>query len=240
MTGHAQHPNAETLAGMGQPLWLPQAMTSPLIAPDGEAAAEQPALNFGGLLRQLRTEARLTQEELAEAARLSPRSVSDLERGISRTARKDTAGLLADALSLTGPARELFIAAARGRVPTAQVLAARSDTAPGAFEAPAPEALPRDFGWLAGCQAELEHLLRTLTRAVADGMVIVVIHAGLDPAGPVPAASARPAPRSSYAAPARSGHLQRTRNASQDSPDSGITRLPYPRAAKRGTRHAGG
>ena len=36
MTGQAQHPNAETLAAIGQPLWLPQAMTSPLIAPDGE------------------------------------------------------------------------------------------------------------------------------------------------------------------------------------------------------------
>ena len=201
---------------------------------------EQAALSFGGMLRQLRAEARLTQEELAEAAKVSPRAVSDLERGVNRTARKDTAEMLASALGLVGPTRESFVAAARGRVPTAQVLAARSDTAPGAFEAPAPEALPRDFGWLAGCQAELEHLLRTLTRAVADGMVIVVIHAGLDPARPVPAASARPAPRSSYAAPARSGHLQRTRNASQDSPDSGITRLPYPRAAKRGTRHAGG
>jgi transcriptional regulator with XRE-family HTH domain len=216
-------------------------MTSPLIAPGGEAAAEQPALNFGGLLRQLRAEARLTQEELAEAARLSPRSVSDLERGISRTARKDTAGLLADALSLTGPARELFVAAARGRAPTAQVLAARSGIAPVTFAAPAPKAPPRDFAWLAGCQAELEHLLRTLTQAVADGMVIVVIHAGLDPARPIPAASARPAPRSSStAAPVRSGHLHRTRNASQDSPASGVTRLPYPRAAKRSTRQAGG
>jgi transcriptional regulator with XRE-family HTH domain len=44
---------------------------------------EQPALNFAGLLRQLRAEAPLTQEELAEAASLSPRSVSDLERGMS-------------------------------------------------------------------------------------------------------------------------------------------------------------
>ena len=50
--------------------------------------AEQAALSFGGLLGQLRTEARLTQEELAEQAGLSPRSVSDLERGINRTARK--------------------------------------------------------------------------------------------------------------------------------------------------------
>jgi len=176
MTGQAQHPNAETLLGTQRPLRLPQAMTSPLTAPASGAAAGRPALNFGGLLRQLRTAARLTQEELAEAARLSPRSVSDLERGISRTARKDTAGLLADALSLTGPTRELFVAAARGRAPTAQVLAARSGTAAGAFTAPATNTLPRDLPSLAGCQAELEHLLRTLSRAVADGMVIVIIH----------------------------------------------------------------
>jgi transcriptional regulator with XRE-family HTH domain len=86
--------------------------------------AEQPALGFGGLLRQLRARARLTQEELAEAAGLSPRSVSDLERGINRTARKDTAELLAGALGLAEPTRALFVAAARGRVPAEQVLAA--------------------------------------------------------------------------------------------------------------------
>ena len=64
--------------------------------------AEQPGLSFAGLLRQLRAEARLTQEELAEAAGVSPRSVSDLERGINRTAHKDTALLLADGLRLDG------------------------------------------------------------------------------------------------------------------------------------------
>ena len=86
--------------------------------------AEQPGLSFAGLLRQLRAEAKLTQEELAEAASLSPRSVSDLERGISRTARKDTAVLLAGALGLAGPAAELFVAAARGKAPAAEALAA--------------------------------------------------------------------------------------------------------------------
>jgi predicted ATPase/DNA-binding XRE family transcriptional regulator len=86
--------------------------------------AEQPALSFASLLRQLRSEARLTQEELAEAARLSPRSVSDLERGINSTARKDTALLLADALGLTGPVRNVFAEAARGRLPPADVIAA--------------------------------------------------------------------------------------------------------------------
>jgi len=85
---------------------------------------EQLALGFGGLLRQLRAEAGLTQEELAEAAGLSPRSVSDLERGINRTARKDTALLLADALNLAEPARALFVGAARGHTPAAGVLPA--------------------------------------------------------------------------------------------------------------------
>jgi predicted ATPase/DNA-binding XRE family transcriptional regulator len=87
--------------------------------------AEQAAPNFGRLLRQLRADAGLTQEELAEAAGLSPRSVSDLERGINLSARKDTARLLADALGLAGPQRGLFEAAARGGATAAAVLAAR-------------------------------------------------------------------------------------------------------------------
>jgi predicted ATPase/DNA-binding CsgD family transcriptional regulator/transcriptional regulator with XRE-family HTH domain len=99
--------------------------------------AEQPALGFAGLLRLLRAEAQLTQEELAEAARLSPRSVSDLERGINHTARKDTAALLAGALDLAEPVRTLFVAAARGRAPATDVLAARHRPAPAASPAAA-------------------------------------------------------------------------------------------------------
>jgi WD40 repeat protein len=61
-----------------------------------------------------------------------PRSVSDLERSINRTARKDSAELLADALSLAEPARGLFVAAARGHAPAAEVLAAlRGQAVPG-------------------------------------------------------------------------------------------------------------
>ena len=76
---------------------------------------EQSPPEFGGLLRQLRTRAQLTQRELAQAATLSTRTVSDLERGVNRTARKTTAELLAKALGLAGPERTLFIAAARSR-----------------------------------------------------------------------------------------------------------------------------
>jgi predicted ATPase/DNA-binding CsgD family transcriptional regulator/transcriptional regulator with XRE-family HTH domain len=86
--------------------------------------AERAGLSFAGLLRRLRDDAGLTQEELADAARVSQRAVSDLERGINRTARKDTADLLVGALRLEGPARELFVAAARGLAPAAGVLAA--------------------------------------------------------------------------------------------------------------------
>ena len=100
--------------------------------------AEPSTLEFAGLLRQLRAEARLTQEELADAAALSPRSVSDLERGINRTARKDTAELLARALGLAEPARAVFVAAARGRAPAAEVLAAVRGEASRASGNPAP------------------------------------------------------------------------------------------------------
>jgi predicted ATPase/DNA-binding XRE family transcriptional regulator len=121
--------------------------------------AEQPAFSFAGLLRWLRAEARLTQEELAEAARLSPRSVSDLERGINRTARKDTALLLADALGLAGPVREAFVAAARGQVPVAEVLAAMSASR---------NNLPAPVDSFVGRQMELAEI----TRAVrADRLV---------------------------------------------------------------------
>jgi tetratricopeptide (TPR) repeat protein/transcriptional regulator with XRE-family HTH domain len=137
---------------------------------------DQQALSFAGLLRQLRAEARLTQEELAEAAGLSPRSVSDLERGIHATAHKDTAGLLADALSLAEPVRTLFITAARGKAPASEVLAARQAEASGAFVAAPTRALPRDIASFTGREAELEQLLRPLAFRPASGGV-VGIHA---------------------------------------------------------------
>ena len=137
--------------------------------------AEQPGLGFAELLRQLRAEAGLTQEELAEVAGLSPRSVSDLERGVHRTAHKDTAGQLADALGLAGPVRGRFVAAARGRGPAAGVLAARGGGA-GAFAAAATRALPRDVAAFTGRQAELARLVGGIDALAAAGGV-VGIHA---------------------------------------------------------------
>jgi len=127
----------------------------------------EPPVTFAALLRELRTEARLTQEELAEAAGVSPRSVSDLERGVNLTARKDTARLLADALSLFGPARAQFEAVARGRS-----LPGWAGTG-GAGAATALRTLPRDITSFTGRQQELEQLAET---AVPSGGV-VGIHA---------------------------------------------------------------
>ncbi len=137
--------------------------------------AEQPALSFAGLLRQLRAEARLTQEELAEAAGVSPRSVSDLERGINRTARKDTARLLADALSLAEPVHALFVAAARGKAAPEDVLAAVRGEAPGPFTAAA-RTLPRDTVSFTGREQELARLLEALAPTAA-GRMVLGIHA---------------------------------------------------------------
>jgi len=137
---------------------------------------EQPALSFAVLLRRLRMDAWLTQEELAEAAGLSPRSVSDLERGIHRTARKDTARLLADALGLAGAVRVSFVAAARGRAPAAEVLAAGDGAPSGVFAAAATRALPWDISSFTGRQTELAPLLGRVDALAADGGV-VGIHA---------------------------------------------------------------
>ncbi|HEY2128011.1 MAG TPA: helix-turn-helix domain-containing protein [Streptosporangiaceae bacterium] len=136
----------------------------------------EPELSFAGLLRQLRAEARLTQEELAEAASLSPQAVAAPERGIHRTAHKDTAVLLADALGLPEQVRISFVAAARGKAPAAGVLAARRGLEPGVFAAEATQTLPRDIASFTGRQAELARLMGTLADIAAGGGV-VEIHA---------------------------------------------------------------
>jgi tetratricopeptide (TPR) repeat protein/transcriptional regulator with XRE-family HTH domain len=144
----------------------------------GGTAVEEPALTFAGLLRQLRAETRLTQEELAGAAGLSPRSVSDLERGINRTARKETAVLLAEALGLPETVAELFVAAARGRGPAQDVVAARQGTARGAFAAAATRGLPRDVTSFTGRQADLDQLADGLESLAAGGGVVGICAIG--------------------------------------------------------------
>src|SRR6059058_2127734 len=69
-------------------------------------------LTFGDLLRRYRGAAGLSQEALAERARLSARAISDLERGVKHAPRPTTVQLLAQALHLSDAERAEFIAVA--------------------------------------------------------------------------------------------------------------------------------
>jgi tetratricopeptide (TPR) repeat protein/transcriptional regulator with XRE-family HTH domain len=140
---------------------------------------EQAGLRFGGLLRQLRDHAGLTQDELAEAAQVSQRAISDLERGINATARKDTAVLLAGALGLDGTARELFVAAARGRVPADRALAAAVGRAGAGSAAAVTRTLPRDIAGFTGREAELGRLMAQLTDVAGGGVVGICAIGGM-------------------------------------------------------------
>src|SRR4051812_8902321 len=70
-------------------------------------------LPFGLVLKRFRLAAGLTHEALAERASLGARTISDLERGVSRAPRADTLALLVEALKLSPPQRALLEAAAR-------------------------------------------------------------------------------------------------------------------------------
>jgi tetratricopeptide (TPR) repeat protein/transcriptional regulator with XRE-family HTH domain len=121
----------------------------------------QAPVTFADMLRRLRTGLRLTQEELASAANLSRRTVSDLERGVATTPQKDTVRLLADALHLIGQERADFEALARGR-PLMNVP-----------EQAALRSLPRDVASFTGRQRELDQL----AEAASGAGGVVGIHA---------------------------------------------------------------
>ncbi len=116
-------------------------------------------VTFAGLLRELRWGAQLTQEQLAEAAGVSLRTVSDLERGAATTPQRETVRLLADALHLIGAVRVRFETVARGR--------------PVATGAAATRTLPRDVTSFTGRRGEFLRLAETAARTGG----VVGIHA---------------------------------------------------------------
>lgn len=74
--------------------------------------------DFGVLLRRHRLAAGLSQEALAERARMSSDGISALERGHRRTPQRETLALLCAALALNdAQAREFEAAATRSGVP---------------------------------------------------------------------------------------------------------------------------
>ena len=78
---------------------------------------------FGALLRCYRLAAGLSQEALAERARMSTNGIGALERGDRRTPQRETLTLLAQALALNADERRRFEVAARSGSPAARVAA---------------------------------------------------------------------------------------------------------------------
>ncbi|HEY0935962.1 MAG TPA: helix-turn-helix transcriptional regulator [Trebonia sp.] len=118
---------------------------------------------FTGLVRELRTGAQLTQQELADATGLSLRTVSNLVRGAEGTPQRETVRLLSDALGLAGAERTRFETTARGRP-----LGAGSPAGAATLRS-----LPRDVASFTGRGPEFERLAQS---ALAAGGV-VSIHA---------------------------------------------------------------
>jgi len=80
-----------------------------LVEDEGRVASSS---EFGTLLRRYRLAAGLSQEALAERARMSTNGIGALERGYRRTPQRDTLALLCGALALSDEQRSEFEAAA--------------------------------------------------------------------------------------------------------------------------------
>ena len=120
--------------------------------------------SFGTLLRRYREAAGMTQEALAERAGLSVRGISDLERGVRQSPRRETVDLLTGALALPPHKRALLEAAARPM----------SDTdVPDAPPAP-PHNLPAALSPLVGRERET----RTATELVVRPQVRLLTLSG--------------------------------------------------------------
>jgi transcriptional regulator with XRE-family HTH domain len=89
----------------------------PMAARQPSVAVMVPEVSFGGLLRAHRERALLSQEQLAERAGLSARTIRELEAGRVRRPRGTSVRLLAQALRLRGSLRQAFEAAARTHPP---------------------------------------------------------------------------------------------------------------------------
>lgn len=123
---------------------------------------------FADLLRRYRKAAGLTQEELAAAAGLSTRAVSDLERGLRRSPHRDTLHLLAEALHLTDTERGALAAAAkrsRNAPAPAPITSSVNVTARGN-----PMSLP-----LVGRTAELARIERLLSGGEVEGSSVLLL-----------------------------------------------------------------
>ncbi len=99
--------------------------------PGTQRSAPASVAEFGILLKRLRLQAGLSQEQLAERARISAKAVGAYERGDRRAPYRDTLALIVEALGVTGAAYDELVSAAnraRRRGPSAIGVAARSES----------------------------------------------------------------------------------------------------------------
>jgi predicted ATPase/transcriptional regulator with XRE-family HTH domain len=117
--------------------------------------ADESTVRFADLLRRARRAAGLSQEELAERAGLSVRAISDLERSVNRSPRRDTLDLLADALGLAGDERRVWERIRRQYAVAAGT--ARSGASTTGLQSPTPRLtnLPRQTTRFVGRQDEI-------------------------------------------------------------------------------------
>jgi transcriptional regulator with XRE-family HTH domain len=140
----------------------------PWQAPGNTMSARITAL--GVVLKHLRTEARLSQEELAARANLSAKQISNLKRGVCATAHSQTLHGIACALNLSANDRALIEAAAcqAGHWTPAYVRRTRAAHA-GNPPARAHRVVLQLLTEIAARQAKLVELLAT---DVPDGLVV--------------------------------------------------------------------
>ncbi|MCO8273688.1 helix-turn-helix domain-containing protein [Actinoplanes sp. TRM 88003] len=121
---------------------------------------------FGALLRHMRNAADLTIEQLAEVSGVSDRSISDMERGVSRRPRPRTVEALADGLRLSDADRSALLTAARE---------GRNEQAPGpANRSP----LPRQVADFTGRADELATVANWAEGATDQGPAPVIAISG--------------------------------------------------------------
>jgi tetratricopeptide (TPR) repeat protein/transcriptional regulator with XRE-family HTH domain len=125
---------------------------------------------LGTRLRACRIAANLSQEELAAQAGISVRTISDLERGKTRWPHPGSVHRLADALDLTGQAREEFISAASRRLPAISP----ANAAPARGGRVVPRQLPPAVPAFAGRVSELATLSRVLARPGGTAVITAI------------------------------------------------------------------
>ncbi|BFU46073.1 hypothetical protein KRMM14A1004_43100 [Krasilnikovia sp. MM14-A1004] len=145
------------------------------------------------MLRRHRRTAQLTQEELAERAGISSRTVRDVERGAVRAPRRSSLEALADALALPDSERAAFFQTARSTRWQSEPATAPPDptgtvtgdptgaTDDGTAERtdPPPRELPADTPFFTGRTRELDTLGRRRPEATRPEIVAIVGIAGV-------------------------------------------------------------